>query len=66
LEILFLCSFAFLAGFIDSIAGGGGLIQLPALLIFLPQAPVAHLLGTNKLASIGRLRPLLLCNMRDM
>jgi len=53
LEILFLCSFAFLAGFIDSIAGGGGLIQLPALLIFLPQAPVAHLLGTNKLASIA-------------
>lgn len=53
MEILFLCSFAFLAGFIDSIAGGGGLIQLPALLIFLPQAPVAHLLGTNKLASIA-------------
>jgi hypothetical protein len=53
LEIAFLCAFAFLAGFIDSVAGGGGLIQLPALLIFLPQAPVAHLLGTNKLASIA-------------
>jgi uncharacterized protein len=53
LEIVFLCGFAFLAGFIDSVAGGGGLIQLPALLIFLPQMPVANLLGTNKLASIA-------------
>ena len=53
IEIALLCAFAFLAGFIDSVAGGGGLIQLPALLIFLPQAPVAHLLGTNKLASIA-------------
>ena len=53
MEIVFLYFFAFLAGFIDSVAGGGGLIQLPALLIFLPQAPVAHLLGTNKLASIA-------------
>lgn len=53
IEIALLCTFAFLAGFIDSVAGGGGLIQLPALLIFLPHAPVAHLLGTNKLASIA-------------
>lgn len=52
LEII-LCTFAFLAGFIDSVAGGGGLIQLPALLIFLPHVPVVHLLGTNKLASIA-------------
>lgn len=43
--------FAFLAGFIDSIAGGGGLIQLPALLAILPGAPVVMLLSTNKLAS---------------
>jgi uncharacterized protein len=53
LEIGILCVFAFFAGFIDSIAGGGGLIQLPALLIFLPQLPVATLLGTNKFASIA-------------
>lgn len=52
-EIILLYSFAFIAGFVDSVAGGGGLIQLPALLIFLPHAPVAHLLGTNKLASIA-------------
>jgi uncharacterized protein len=50
-DLLLYC-FAFMAGLIDSIAGGGGLIQLPALLIFLPGAPVAMLLGTNKLASI--------------
>jgi uncharacterized membrane protein YfcA len=29
IEIGMLCVFAFSAGFIDSIAGGGGLIQLP-------------------------------------
>jgi uncharacterized protein len=46
-----LCIFAFLAGFVDAIAGGGGLIQLPALLIFLPGVPVVTLLGTNKLVS---------------
>jgi len=53
IEIGMLCVFAFSAGFIDSIAGGGGLIQLPALLIFLPNLPVPMLLGTNKLASIA-------------
>lgn len=53
MEITYLCLFAGLAGFIDSVAGGGGLIQLPALLIFFPHAPVANVLGTNKLASIA-------------
>src|SRR5512145_794227 len=53
IEIVTLCFFAFFAGFIDSIAGGGGLIQLPALLIFLPHLTVPMLLGTNKLASIA-------------
>jgi uncharacterized protein len=50
--MLILFVIAFLAGFIDSIVGGGGLIQLPALLIFLPQFPVATVFGTNKLVSI--------------
>ena len=53
MEILYLCFFAFLAGFIDSVVGGGGLIQLPALLIFLPQVPVPTLLGTGKLAGLS-------------
>lgn len=52
-ETLLLCGFAFLAGFIDAIAGGGGLIQLPALFIVLPpDIEVAPILGTNKLSSI--------------
>ena len=51
--LLPLCGFAFLAGFMDSMVGGGGLIQLPALLILLPQAAVATVFGTNKLVSIA-------------
>ena len=41
-----------LAGFIDAIVGGGGLILVPALFIAYPQAHAATLLGTNKSASI--------------
>ena len=49
---LFLLAASFFAGFVDSIAGGGGLVQLPALLIGLPQSDTAEVLGTNKLSSI--------------
>lgn len=35
----------------DAVAGGGGLIQLPALLVAMPKTPPAELLGTNKLPS---------------
>lgn len=43
---------AFGAGCVDAVVGGGGLIQLPALLTGLPsQAPTGSVLGTNKLAS---------------
>lgn len=52
-QIIFLCIFAFLAGLIDSIVGGGGLIQLPALLVFLPNTPIPLIFGTNKLSSIA-------------
>lgn len=41
------------AGFVDAAAGGGGLIQVPALFSTFPQGTPATLLGTNKLASIG-------------
>ncbi len=52
LQLLLLCGFAFLAGFIDSVVGGGGLIQLPALLLILPSSlPFATVSGTNK--SVG-------------
>jgi uncharacterized protein len=43
---------AFVAGWVDAVVGGGGLIQLPALLIWLPSStPPAVILGTNKISS---------------
>jgi len=44
-----LCAVAFLAGFIDAIAGGGGLLTVPALLT--AGLPPHLVLGTNKLAA---------------
>ena len=55
MDLAWLCLFALLAGFVDSIVGGGGLIQLPALFVFLPKelaASVPLVFGTNKLSSI--------------
>lgn len=43
---------ALFAGFVDSIVGGGGLIQLPALFSAYPSTAPATLFGTNKIASI--------------
>lgn len=43
---------AFGAGFIDSMVGGGGLIQIPALFSAYPNTAPATLIGTNKVASI--------------
>ncbi len=40
------------AGFVDAVVGGGGLVQLPALLVGLPGASPTQVLATNKLASI--------------
>lgn len=52
-EIIILCIAAFAAGFIDSIVGGGGLVQTPATLVTLPQYPVVTLLGTIKIPSFS-------------
>jgi uncharacterized membrane protein YfcA len=41
------------AGFVDAVVGGGGLVQLPALLIGLPNAAPVQVLATNKLSSIA-------------
>ena len=49
LQFLIVCPMMFLAGFVDSIAGGGGLISLPAYII--AGVPAHFALGTNKLAS---------------
>ena len=46
---LIVCPLLFLAGFVDSIAGGGGLISLPAYL--LAGLPTHLAIGTNKLSS---------------
>jgi uncharacterized membrane protein YfcA len=43
---------ALTAGFVDAVVGGGGLVQLPALLLGLPGASPVQVLATNKLASI--------------
>ena len=48
-----LCLFAFLAGFVDAIVGGGGLIQLPAFLLFMPQLSLVQTLASNKTASFA-------------
>jgi uncharacterized membrane protein YfcA len=50
LALLLLAAFA--AGWVDAVSGGGGLVQLPALLLALPDAPAAQALGTNKLAAV--------------
>ena len=50
--VALLCAAALLAGWIDAVAGGGGLIQLPALLILMPGATPAQVLATNKLSSV--------------
>ena len=49
--IVLLCCFAFLAGFVDAMAGGGGLVQLPAMFILQPQLTLVQTLATNKTAS---------------
>ena len=42
---------ALVAGWVDAVAGGGGLLQVPALLLGLP-GPAVQALGTNKVASV--------------
>ena len=53
-QLLIVCPLVFLAGFVDSIAGGGGLISLPAY--YMAGLPPHFALGTNKMtSSIGTL-----------
>jgi uncharacterized membrane protein YfcA len=49
---VFLVVAAFSAGWIDAVVGGGGLIQLPAMLLGLPNALPAQILSTNKISSL--------------
>lgn len=52
-ELSFLTAAAFLAGLIDAVAGGGGLVSLPAIFSAYPSASPADLVGTNKIVAIG-------------
>ena len=51
-ELVLLSLAALLAGFVDAVAGGGGLIQVPALFNALPAESPATIFGTNKGSSI--------------
>ena len=53
MSILALMLFSTIAGFIDSIVGGGGLIQMPGTLVILPKTPLPTVFGTNKIASLS-------------
>jgi len=44
---------AFISGFIDAVVGGGGLIQIPYLLITFPKMPLPIMFGTNKIAALA-------------
>jgi uncharacterized membrane protein YfcA len=52
MELLLVSAASLLAGFVDSIVGGGGLILIPSLFAVFPAAAPATLFGTNKGASI--------------
>ena len=52
LHLTILCVFAYCAGMIDAVVGGGGLIQIPALINVLPGAQAATIFGTNKFSSV--------------
>lgn len=49
IPFLIVCPLVFLAGFVDAIAGGGGLISLPAYMF--AGIPVHNAIATNKLSS---------------
>ena len=52
MELLIVTLASLLAGFVDSIVGGGGLILVPALFAVFPATPPATLFGTGKGASV--------------
>lgn len=52
IETLIVALASLLAGFVDAVVGGGGLVLVPALFSVFPQAAPATLFGTNKGASV--------------
>ncbi|MDB5252800.1 MAG: rane protein [Flaviaesturariibacter sp.] len=53
LSLLLLCFAAFIAGFVDAIVGGGGLIQTPLSLVVMGGFPVSSVLATMKIPSFS-------------
>lgn len=53
ITILSLISLSFVGGLIDAVVGGGGLIQIPALLIAFPSTPLPTIFGTNKISALA-------------
>lgn len=53
ITLILLGLFAFCGGLIDAAVGGGGLVQLPALIHALPQYSLATVFGTNKIAVLA-------------
>jgi len=51
-DVVLLAVAAFLAGLVDAVVGGGGLIQIPAMFSVFSTAVPATLMGTNKLAAV--------------
>jgi len=52
IEIVWAALFALLAGFVDSVVGGGGLVQVPALFVIFPHFLVPQVIATNRFASV--------------
>ncbi|WP_199442591.1 TSUP family transporter [Umezawaea beigongshangensis] len=50
--LLFLCAAAALAGAVDAVVGGGGLIQLPAMLLLAPGGQPVYAMATSKVAAV--------------
>lgn len=51
--LIYLCIIAFCSGFVDAIAGGGGLIQTPLSLALLPNYPIATVIGSLKIPAFS-------------
>jgi uncharacterized membrane protein YfcA len=50
---ILVCVGALFAGFIDAVVGGGGLVQVPLLLILFPQMSHVQVIATNRFASFA-------------
>ena len=53
LLLLLVCLGAFFAGFMDAVVGGGGLIQVPLLMLLYPELSHVQIIATNRMASVA-------------